>query len=1011
MDTSRPGPARPNCRPCSILALALAASAPLHAQAARPLTPPPAHTIDQWTTANGLPQNSVNAMVVAPDGHLWLGTFGGLVRFDGTGFTLVARTDSAGRHVDRVLALAVAADSALWIGTENGLLRLKDGAWRHYRPEDGLPGTEIPALLVTRAGTLWVGTARGGIARLSGDRFDSVITSGPPLGRVQMLGEEHDGTVWANIGDHLYAVAGMPLRVRPLPAPVAGAIHLLLEDRAGQRWYSTRTGPARAGGPRIASPEPSVMVEDPHRGLWLGTRNDGVYHVDPGAQPSVQPSVQRYALPDGRRDYRVRSALVDPEGDVWIGTDANGLLRAKRNLFTTYTTANGLSHDVATAVFEDRGGTLWVGTNCGGVNAIDPARRTVRLFNPRRPGDPLGDPCAFALTETPDGMMWQGSYGGGVTRLEGPLAGRRHQLAGPRDTIVRVLFADKDGLLWVGTDRGGVAVFERGRLTATYTTSDGLAHNSIRTIRQTRDGSIWIGTLQGLSHWSGGRFTTYGAADGLSTGHVRALHEDADGTLWIGTYGGGLYRLKDRAFTTINKLNGLADDVVSTILEDDRGNLWMSGNLGIQRVARADLNAFADGRAARVHAVMYGAADGLRNAETNGGFQPSGWKDRNGQLWFPTVQGVTVVDPTRLVTNARAATASIEAVLVNGAVQQADGELVVGPGPANLEFRYTGLSLSAPEHLSFRYRLEEFDRDWVDAGARRVAYYPRLAPGRYRFVVAAANRDGVWNAAGAALPVRVVPTFWNAGWFRLLAAAAFVGLLAIIFRRRAANVRHARAAQEEFSRRLIESQEAERKRIARELHDGLGQELLVVKNRALLALRSATLDAEAGEQLRHINEVVSGSLANVRGLAHNLTPHQLDHLGLSVALRNLVEDVAQAAEVTVDVTIEPIDEYLAKESGINVFRIVQEALANIVRHSGSRSARVHVRRDSEAIRLTIADQGRGFVVPRGHVGGLGLTGIAERVRILGGSVDIVSAPGQGTRIEVSVPAGREVHTS
>lgn len=984
------------------------------AQDIRTLTFPPAHSITQWTTADGLPQNSVNAIVYAPDGFLWVGTFGGLARFDGANFTLVERVDSAGRHLDRVLSLAVGPDSAIWIGTEGGLFRRKNGRYDAFDAMPGITDAPIAALFADRSGAIWIGTASGAVARFAdGDMRRVHIPSDEArsMGGIVSFREQRDGTIVINAGDG-HVVVTDRLVAEHAASPVSDAIYMLLEDTAGDRWFSTPTGIERLRGDFarvrrrdvVAAPSAAHMIEGSQRGYWLATRNDGLVYADPDG---ADGTVRSYPLPDGRQRYRVRALAADSEGNIWVGTDANGLLRARRHAFTTFTSDNGLSFDVATAVFGDAAGRIWVGTNCGGVNRIDLARRTVRVYNPRRTGDPLGDPCIFALGESED-TMWQGTYGGGLTRIMGPLAGKRYAIAGIRDSVIRALYTDRSGVLWVGTDTRGLVSVVNGRVRARFTMREGLPHNSIRVIHETRDGALWIGTLGGLSRLQDGRFTNFGAADGFAASHVRAIHEDERGTLWIGTYGSGLFRLRDGVFREITQQQGLAEDVVSAILPDARGNLWMSGNRGIQRVARAQLDAVADGDAERVHAVLYGVGDGMLNAETNGGFQPAALRDTRGRLWFPTVLGVTMVDPSKLPIDANAPRVAVEQVVVNGVARPSDGSLVLGPGPTNLEFSYAGISLAAPEHLTFRYRLEGFDEDWVNAGARRVAYYPRLAPGNYRFVVASANRDGLWSAAGAGLAVRIAPRIRDALWFRLAAVFALAAAIMLAFRRREQVARRERAVQAQFARLLIESQEQERGRIARELHDGLGQELLAVKNRTLLALRAGSTDADTREQLRQIGEVSSRSLENVRRLAHNLTPHQLHHLGLTAALRAMIDEVAESAELDLDADVDDIDDRLPAESGLGVYRIVQEALSNVVRHAQTQSASIRVRAGDTEVHVTVADTGRGFRMPDKGLpratDGLGLAGITERVRILGGMAVITSAPGSGTSIQVSLPA-------
>ena len=938
---------------------------------ARPLLEPPEFVLAQWTTAEGLPQNSVTSIVQTPDGYLWLGTFGGLARFDGSTFRMVRRADSAGSHTDRILSLAVAPDSAIWIGTEAGLLRYHGDKFEVYDVARGLPDDEVSAVHVDRDGILWIGTARGGVARRVAGSFVRVLAAdGRPVPQVINFVESADGTLWLNFANGMASIAARSrdvVRMESLGAP----------------------------------PRP-MMVQDAGGGSWRGTANDGLFFVEPG---KPRESLRQYALPDGNNRYRVRSLFADREGNVWVGTDANGLLLAQRNLFTTYTTTHGLSHSVMTAVMATSDGTMWAATNCGGLNAIDARQGTVRTFKPRKPNDPTGDPCVFALAETPKGTLWAGTWGGGLTRIRNGVE-ERVGLAGLRDSVVLALFADRDQSLWVGTNSGGLAHVRDDRVVATFTTANGLPHNSVRTIYQARSGDIWVGTLGGLARLTNGRVTSFGAAEGLSALHVRAIHEDRDGNLWIGTYGGGINRLRDGQFSAIRQGDGLAEDVVSSILEDEQDGLWTSGNLGIARIARTELLDFAEGRTRRVRSVLYGVTDGLLLAETNGGFQPSAWKDARGRHWYPTVRGLAVIDPARAIARDASPLVAIEHVVVNGQERPVSAALDVGPGRTNLEFRYTGLSLSAPRHLRFRYRLLNFDDEWVDAGARRVAYYPRLPMGRYTFIVAAANRGGVWNEQTAELPVRVAGTLWSSWPFRLAMALALVVVVALVAWRRSLTAHRWRSAQEDFSRRLIESQEHERKRVAAELHDSLGQELLVIRNRALMGLRGEAAPA-VRDQLEAISAVAAQSLDGVRGLAHNLTPYQLDHLGLSAALRAMLTAAAATVDSAFEIVVEDIDDLLPKEGEINLYRVVQEAVNNVVRHSRAASAGVHARRSGTAIRVTIRDDGAGFHVRHDGTGrlagGFGLSGMAERARILDARLDVISAPGQGTRLELWVP--------
>lgn len=994
--------------------LAVIASAGLTGEtfAQRRLLTPPEYVLTQWTTVDGLPQNSVTAIAQGPDGLLWLGTFGGLVRFDGTSFQVQARSVGGARVIDRVLALAVTSDSTLWVGTEDGLYRWRDGEGVAVPWSASADDAGVMFLARDARDRLWVGGLSRGLAYLDAGTWHQVLgVNGGVPGPVTGLARAPDGSVLVNVGERIFTPQlGDSARLQafgargPAPGMARGA------TRDGAAWFSVPGAALRIGasgrhrfGAADGVPEPSVLVEDAAEGVWIGSLNEGLVHL---RETATGLRVQRYALPSGASRFRVRAGLLAADGSLWFGTDAGGLLRAVKQPFATFGEEQGLSSSVITAVMEDAAGTLWVGTNCHGLNAIAPDG-SVQLHKPRMPNDSRGDPCVFALAEQPQGTIWAGTYGGGLSRIRDGRVEWLRYLPGLADSVVLALHATRDGALWVGTHRGGVAVLRDGRVIRSITTADGLAHNSVRQVYETRDGSIWIATLGGLSRIRGDDLQSFDVTDGLAALHVRAIHEDGDGIIWVGTYGGGLHRMTDSGFVAIGTAQGLRDDVVSSILEDEAGNFWMSGNAGIQRVSRAALLALTEGRAARVHVVLFGAEDGMGSAETNGGFQPAAWRARDGILWFPTVQGVTRVDARRQRLRTPTPRATITEVVVDGATQAATGSLSVGPGRSNLEIRYSGLSLSETEHLTYRYRLDGFDDGWVDAGTRRIAYYPRLAAGRYRFAVVAANRDGRWHETPSYLDVEVRAALLERRDVQGLALLLALGVLGAVLRGRARQSAERHAAQVAFGRQLIKSQEEERTRIARELHDGLGQELLVARNRALLALAAPDLPEAGRTQLEALSSTLGASLDSLRTLSHDLTPHQLEHLGFEPALRSMVEATAAATGLPIAYHADALPRVLAHEAALNVYRAVQEALANVVRHSQASQASVHVTVHGARLRVVVADDGCGFDVRRDAdgslLGGFGLTGIRERASLLGGSVDVVSATGRGSSVHLEIP--------
>jgi len=545
---------------------------------------------------------------------------------------------------------------------------------------------------------------------------------------------------------------------------------------------------------------------------------------------------------------------------------------------------------------------------------------------------------------------------------------------------------------------------------------DGLVYEDVRFITEDRHGAIWVGTFGGVSRFDPERntFTNYTVENGLSSNFVTAIHETSDGTLWFGTQGGGLNRFKNGRFVQISARNGLFENVVSRILEDDRGNFWMSGYKSIFRVARQDLDDFADGKLDSITSAAYSVTNGGPSNECNGGGQPSGWKARDGRLWFPTARGVVVIDPAKVPHDTPAPPVVIEQVLVDRREQDQRQAIQVPPA-GDLEIHYTGLSFSQPESVRFKYKLSGLDVNWTDAGARRTAYYSHLPAGRYTFTVIAANPEGMWNLTGASIGFEVVPPFYRTWQFLTLATLGVAGVVLWIYEGRIRRLRQAHAARVAFSAQLIDSQERERTRIAAELHDSLGQQLVIIRNRALLGAQHTPeptpddLDP-AREQFDEIASTASAAINEVREIAYHLRPIHLDRLGLRSTIEAMVERVSAATGMAFDLDLQQLDGLLSKDAQINLYRVLQESVTNISKHAHATRASIAIARADDALHITVHDNGRGFQPDQRKpaesdrpASSLGLAGIAERVRILGGTHVVRSSPGSGTTIELHIP--------
>ncbi len=544
-----------------------------------------------------------------------------------------------------------------------------------------------------------------------------------------------------------------------------------------------------------------------------------------------------------------------------------------------------------------------------------------------------------------------------------------------------------------------------------YRREDGLANHHVTRLFEDREGNVWIATAGGLSRFKDERLTTFTPRDGYDGGHTLSFHQDSAGHVWIGTYGGGLYRYKDGQFAVIRAHDGLYDNLAYQILEDDLGNLWMSGNKGIYRARLQELNDFADRRIRAISSFAYGTADGMLSRDCSGA-NPAGLKARDGKLWFPTMRGIVVVDPRRI--DQRPPVVAIEGVSVDGLAQPLDQAVRIGPGQENIVIQYTALSWNRAPQLRFKYQLAGLDRDWIDAGTRRTAYFPHLPPGTYTFRVIADNGEGAWNTVGKSLSIVVLPPFYGTWWFTTVAAGSLLGLGYSVARLRTARLERERNAQRAFSRTLLGSQEAERRRIAAALHDSLGQSLLIIKNRIALA-QSEIADTEVTrQQLEELSASASHAIDECREIAYNLRPYHLSRFGLAATLRAIFMRIGEVTAIVPSTDIDAIDDALSEEAQVNIYRIVQECVSNIIKHSQATRASIVVRRDGRDITFVIRDNGVGFdrtgqspASPSTTTrGGFGLIGVAERVRMLGGRLEIDSAAGTMIRISLRATAAK-----
>jgi signal transduction histidine kinase len=940
---------------------------------------------DQWGTEQGYPGGPVYAIAQTTDGYLWVGTQQGLVRFDGFSFYLSKGLNSTPDPAGPVLGLTTDAYGYLWIRPRSPSLM------RHHEGSFGTVIADgVTAMCRGKNGGVIFSTWDGIVRNTAGKIETLASIAAIPNFVVLSLAETSDGKVWIGTRD-----AGLFMlsegRISGVETGLPDRkVNCLLPSGDREVWIGTDNGVARWNGAAITRQgvprsldhvQALAMTLDRESNIWIGT-SDGLQGIS-----------MRGALLHEKKGRSSRDAITavfeDREGNLWTGSAA-GLQRLRDSVFVTYSSADGLPSDGIGPVYAGAEGRAWFAPVDGGLYGVSEGQ----IAEVKVPS--LGTDIVYSIAGGKE-ELWIGGQRGGLTHLRsngGSWVSENYTEAqGLAQNSVYSVYRARDGTVWAGTLSGGVSKLRGGKFT-TYTISNGLASNTVGAILERSDGAMWFATPNGLSVLLNGRWRAFAVRDGLPSENVNCLFEDSTGLLWVGTTAGLAFFGTDSIHQAAASIASLHEQIFG-LAEDRNGSLWIATS---NRVLRVNRDHLVQGTIGEGDVREYGLADGLRGVEGVKRYR-SVMADELGRIWISTNRGVSVVDPAKLVRSLAPALVHIQAISADGKAVDLGSNIRISAARKRIVIGYSGLNLTVPDRVQFKFMLDGFDRSWVGPVGRRDAIYTNLNPGTYLFRVIASNTDGVWNVSEASIGFKIEPIFWQTSWFRLSVVLACVLGILLLYRFRL----HQLTSQlnVRFEERL-----AERTRIAQELHDTLLQGFLSASMQLHVAVDNLPEPSPAKQQLDGILNLMGRVIEEGRNAVRGLRSRDGAALSLEQSLSRVHQELAVDADTSFRLIVEGRPRLLRPVLRDEVYRIGREALVNAFRHARATTIEVQIEYASNRLRINVRDNGCGIdpgVLRAGREGHWGLPGMRERADRIGAKLHVWSSATAGSEVELSIP--------
>lgn len=881
------------------------------------------YLIDSYSTADGLPQNSILSIVQTDDGYLWMGTYEGLVRYNGLDFETFNKKNVSNIKNNSISSLCKDSKNRLWIGTPDGLICYRNEKFVRYSVEDGLVGNFILKIYEDSNKKIWIGTTDGLSLKIGKNFKNYTKENGLAHNYILRIVDDINGNLLVSTGKIGFDLIKKDrvLHYSTKNGLTSNFIRALYRLKDGRILIGMRGGGISVfENEKISKFKPEhelstkdvmAIYQDVHKTIWIGTEKSGLYCYK-------NDLFSNRSLNQKGKNSLIRTFLEDREGSLWIGSKS-GLFRIMDGKYSEFNSKNILPFNTVRTVFEDKKGTLWLGSEEKGlftfnINSLSSKYKKINIHNHN----------VRSITEDKDGVIWYGTLGNGVFKIIENNIEQYSTSNGLSNNFVRVVFADSRNGIWVGTNGGGVNLIKNGNIIK-YSTKNGLSDDFIYSINEDIYGRIWIGTYSGgLNRIDGNKITVYGQNSGLKDNIYWAIYPDKNGSVWFGTNGGGLFWFKDGKFFNFNTEHGLYSDLAfqiieASILDKDSGKkldyLWMNCNNGVFIINKKEIEAYVPGKSKNLKCKVFGILS--RNIGIIGGgpAQPAGWKGKDGKIYFSGKNGLSVFNPENIYINkvppgVIISKLEVDRIKVDGIDYNNKKAVKIPPGKKRFEFFYTGLSYINAKEINYKYKIEGIDKNWVNAGTERRALYMNIPPGHYSFKLMAFNSDGIRSENSVSILFEFQAFFWQTILFKI--SMIFLLLFIIILYIRSRIKRIKKVMRKENRQKLnLQRIEIEKYNLEKEISQKRDFSAMIIHDlksplTALIGYAEMIKTSEKSgiekTEFKRIGDVMSRSLDNILKLVNSmldLSKFEAGKMDLNykeTSLVKITEDVLEVVE-------------------------------------------------------------------------------------------------------------------